>query len=298
VGQNYYVYLDPKSNKFQFMPWDLDHSFGQFGMQGSQEQREQLSINHPWRGDIRFLERIYKVDAFKKLYLAKMEEFSKTIFVPARFHQQVDHLAAAIRPAVADESKEMLARFDKVVSGQSVEPMMGMGGPGGRGEGRPGEARPGGAQERGGEARGGDRPRIAMRGGFGAKPIKGFVDARAKSVAEQLAGKSQGMDLGGGGFGGGRRGGGPGGPGGGPGAMLGQVFMNVLDGDKNGALTSDEMAKGFDTWFATWNSDKSGLLTEEQLRDGLNQLLMGTRQRGNERGGGFRGGIGGPPRDR
>ena len=137
-----------------------------------------------------------------------------------------------------------------------------------------------------------------MRGGFGAKPIKGFVDARAKSVAEQLEGKSQGMDLGGGGFGDRRRGGGPGGPGGGPGAMLGQVFMNVLDADKDGTLTSDEMAKGFDTWFSAWNSDKSGLLTEEQLRDGLNQLLMGTRQRGGERGGGFRGGFGGPPRDR
>ena len=35
MGQNFYVYLDPKTHKFQFMPWDLDHSFGQFGMKGS-----------------------------------------------------------------------------------------------------------------------------------------------------------------------------------------------------------------------------------------------------------------------
>ena len=137
-----------------------------------------------------------------------------------------------------------------------------------------------------------------MCGGFGAKPIKTFVDARSKSVVEQLEGKSQGMDLGGGGFGGGRRGGGPGGPGGGPGAFLGQAFMNVLDADKNGALTSDEMAKGFDKWFSDWNSDKSGLLTEEQLRDGLNQILMGNRGWRTWGGGGFRGGFGGPPRDR
>ena len=33
---------------------------------------------------------MFKVEAFKKLYLAKLEEFSKTIFVPERFHEQVD----------------------------------------------------------------------------------------------------------------------------------------------------------------------------------------------------------------
>ena len=32
MGQNFYVYLDPESNKFQFLPWDLDLSFGRFGM--------------------------------------------------------------------------------------------------------------------------------------------------------------------------------------------------------------------------------------------------------------------------
>src|SRR5262249_23501755 len=53
-GQNYYVYLHPKTHKMQFIPWDLDHSFGQFGMMGSQEQRENLSIHKPWRGENRF----------------------------------------------------------------------------------------------------------------------------------------------------------------------------------------------------------------------------------------------------
>ena len=51
------------------MPWDLDLSFG--GMGGGTE----LSIEHPWRGQNRFLERLFKVDAFKKRYLARMTEF-------------------------------------------------------------------------------------------------------------------------------------------------------------------------------------------------------------------------------
>src|SRR5256885_2365476 len=62
-GQNYYVYLHPQTRKFQFMPWDLDHSFGQFGMMGGQEQRENLSIHRPWRGENQFLERVFKVES-------------------------------------------------------------------------------------------------------------------------------------------------------------------------------------------------------------------------------------------
>jgi len=38
-GQNFYLYLDPKTQKFSFLPWDQDHSFGQFPYTGSQEQR-------------------------------------------------------------------------------------------------------------------------------------------------------------------------------------------------------------------------------------------------------------------
>jgi spore coat protein CotH len=34
MGQNFYVYLHPKTHKFEFLPWDLDHSFGQFPMGG------------------------------------------------------------------------------------------------------------------------------------------------------------------------------------------------------------------------------------------------------------------------
>ncbi len=251
-GQNYYLYLHPKTRRFQFFPWDLDHSFGQFPLIGSQEQRENLSIHKPWQGENQFLERVFKVEAFKKLYLAKLDEFSKGLFNPERFQKQVDEIASAIRPAVQEESNEKLARFDSVVAGQPVEP--------------------GGFGGRGGPWFGGGP------GGFGqpVKPIKSFVKLRAESVLDQLAGKSEGQALGEFGFGGGRRGrgGGPGGPGGfGPGNFLGPAFVNALDANKDGQVTHDEFVQGFGKWFAAWNSDQSGFLTGEQLRAGINQDL-------------------------
>ncbi|MHB8521350.1 MAG: CotH kinase family protein [Limisphaerales bacterium] len=262
-GQNFYVYLHPGTGKFQFLPWDLDHSFGQFGMGGSQEMRENLSIQKPWRGENRFLERVFKVDAFKKLYLARLDEFDKTIFKPERFYQQVDEIAAAIRPAVQKESEEKLTRFDKVVAGEAI-------GPTGFGDGF-GGPRPGGDNREG--------PRPGGPGGFfqAAKPIKGFVKARAASVIDQVAGKSEGEVMEGFGFGGrGGRGGrgGPGGPGDpGPGMFLGNIFMFALDANKDGQITHDEFVQGFAKWFDAWNTDRSGVLTDEQLRAGINQDL-------------------------
>jgi spore coat protein CotH len=286
MGQNFYVYLHPGTQKFQFLPWDLDHSFGQFPMIGSQEDRENLSLMHPWRGDNRFLERVFKVEAFRKIYLARMNELAKTVLKPERIAQQVDEVAAAIRPAVKDESAAKLKMFDRVVSGKSIRsgPM-------------------GGAPSADDEDEApNDGPR---RGGFGGstKPIKGFVTARSQAVADQLAGKSEGVIIQngfgpGGGMGSGRRGpqggqggpggqrpggngpdagpggGPPGGPGGfGPGMMFSGTLVTAFDTDKNGNVSHDEFVAGFSRWFASWNADKSGSLTEDQLRKGINTDL-------------------------
>jgi spore coat protein H len=180
MGQNFVVYLHPRSNQFQFIPWDLDNSFGQFPSTGTQEDRDQLSLSHPWQGENRFIERVFKVEAFQKTYRARLEEFSGTVFKPARFTNQVNAVAAAIRSAVKEEPDERLSLFDKAVAGENI-------------------TRPG----RSGNGRG---ERLGGRGSSEVKSIKAFVAARSQSVADQLAGKSEGKII--------VRGrGGPGGPG-------------------------------------------------------------------------------------
>ncbi|MBI1842623.1 MAG: CotH kinase family protein [Verrucomicrobia bacterium] len=271
-GQNFYLHLDAKSGRLQFIPWDLDHSFGQFGMRGSQEERENLSIEKPWQGENRFLERVFKVDAFKTRYLARLREFSETLFDPKRLASQVDELAAVIRPSIQEESREKAERFETAVSGK---PLAG-GFPGFGGPGRGGGDRGGfGGPQPGGP--GGPPP-----GGFGGqiKPIKTFAPIRAESVKDQLAGKSPGSKLGEFGFGPpGMRGGGGRGPGGGPGGGFGpgrfisRGFLDALDTNEDGALSRDEFTRGFAKWFDRWDKTKSGSLTEDQLREGLNEEL-------------------------
>jgi len=117
-GQNYYLYLDAKTQKFQFLPWDLDRAFGQFGIFRGNAQT--VNILEPWLGENRFLQRIFRVAAFRKLYLEHLDAFSKTIFKPERFGPQVDAIAAAVRPAIVEESAVLLGRFDAAVAGKTM----------------------------------------------------------------------------------------------------------------------------------------------------------------------------------
>ena len=242
AGQNYYMRLDPTTRRFQFLPWDLDHSFGQFPLMGTQEMREQLSLAKPWQGERRFLERVFKVDAFQKLYRARLKEFSQTICRPERLARQVDEIAAAIRPAVREESPEKLTRLDKVAAGEEVEII---------------------------------RANGPVRSGQMQVPIKPFARARAQSISDQLAGKSEGESPGMPGFGGGGRGMGRGGAGQGQGQMVAAAVMTALDANEDDFLTRDEFQRGFARWFDEWDANHDGFLSEEELRAGLSQLLPG-----------------------
>ena len=99
--------------------------------------------------------------SFKSAYLAKLAEFNKTILEPERIHRQVDELAAVLRAPIQEESPERLSEFDKAVAGQKLTIVMGPG----------------------------------FHGGTAVTPIKPFVKARAKSVADQLERRSKGETI-------------------------------------------------------------------------------------------------------
>jgi spore coat protein H len=58
MGKNYYIFLNPKTNKLQWIPWDHDLSFGGFFFCGTTEQRINLSIDQPSSVNDRLLERV------------------------------------------------------------------------------------------------------------------------------------------------------------------------------------------------------------------------------------------------
>jgi spore coat protein H len=116
-GQNFYVHLSPATQKLTFIPWDQDHSFGGFVSVQSGAYATG-SITKPWSDNIRFLARMFAVPAFRTAYLARMREFSDTIFKPARFAAQAVEIASAIRPAIAEE-RGRTGGFEAVAAGRA-----------------------------------------------------------------------------------------------------------------------------------------------------------------------------------
>lgn len=230
-GQNLYLYLHPDTNKLVFIPWDQDWSWGQFA-RASQDQRNRLSLLRPWQGEKPFLERMLKVEAFKKAYLRSLEEFGKTIFDPDRIAKQVDEVAAAIRPVVKEEPVASLDRFDQVVAGKVLPPVR----------------------------------REGFGGGGDTQPIKPFAKVRTQSVLEQLAGKSDGLTLGSGGPGR------PPGRGDAlteMGSLVSGPLYRLLAADKQTELTEAEVVQGFEQLFKSWDTEKGGKLGYTYLRAGI-----------------------------
>jgi hypothetical protein len=160
-GQNFLLYLDPRSDRFGFIPWDLDHSWGEFPFIASIEQREQASIWHPWVGQNRFLERILAVKAVRDRYRQELERLRDTLFLPERLNQKVDELEALVRPFITEESANHLARFERQLRDPRTDRTQGT-------NGMP-----------------------SRRSGYN---LRHFFSARAESVSQQLKG-AQGVIL-------------------------------------------------------------------------------------------------------
>jgi hypothetical protein len=242
VGQNYVVYLHPDTKKFIFVPWDLDRAFGNFFFPNPEE----LSLLKAWGENNRFLNRVMSVPAVRDAYLTRLQEFQKTLFDPARLAEKIDKVAALIRPVVAEEGEDKAARFDQALA-ESV----------------PSESAP---------------PEPGGFGGFRmprTRQIKAFIKARHQSVADQLAGKSEGRSLTGG-FGPPRGGAGPGGPDrgiSGLGRLFGPILLKAADSDENSQANAAEFQALATRWFGEWDTDADGSLSPEQLGNGLGKAF-------------------------
>ena len=125
AGQNYYLYLSPATRKIAFIPWDQDHSFGNFPPQPG--NHADGNILQPTSGRILFLDRMMAVPAFRQAYLAALGELNNTVLQPSRFQAQVTELVAILRPIVETEPPKLinarfdadpLTMFDRIVAGQ------------------------------------------------------------------------------------------------------------------------------------------------------------------------------------
>jgi len=165
TGHNFYIYLDPRTSKFVFLPWDLDLSFAGFGVMGSPEQQLDLSLVHPHMGEHKLIDRVLASPDRREAYLKVVKQLSESVFAKEKLLAEIEEVEKATAELVAADKQAYEARQEQP-SGF---------GPPGSGLG------------------------AAMR----SPDLRTFVEKRTASVADQLSGKSKGQTLAGGfGFGG------------------------------------------------------------------------------------------------
>jgi spore coat protein H len=193
MGHNFYIYLNPMTDKLVFIPWDLDLSLAGFPMAGSPDQQIDLSLNHPYAGQNKLMDRLLAVKAINERYQLVLTELAAGAFAKEKLLADIDTIEKAAKDIKAKDAKAAAARKEG---------------------GGPGFGPSGGMFAR-------------------TPDLRTFVEKRTASVTAQLAGESKGYTpTAGRGGRGGPGGGGPGGPGGfmrpQPGAVMPTFLQDML----------------------------------------------------------------------
>lgn len=127
LEHNYCLYLDPQTNKFHFLPGDLEFALANFLLFGSPDQLMDLSVYKPYPGENRLPDRVLKLPGVRERYQDLLKQALREVFVPDRLTRQIESVEQATRHVRTREAEAVQARRDPP----------GFGGPGGFGAPQP-----------------------------------------------------------------------------------------------------------------------------------------------------------------
>jgi hypothetical protein len=200
-GHNFYIHVPHKpAQRIQFIPWDLNESFGGFGMGNPPEMQFELSITHPYAGENRLIERLLALPRFNQRYKKIITELTTGPFAIETMNARIDALDKLTADLRAQEKQAGInigpPNRGPGGPGNPVGPRRGGGGPGFNTGPRPNSGPGGNANPNNPNFRPGGGP--GFPGGAGPGPrskpdLKTFVVARNQSITDQLAGTSKGQ---------------------------------------------------------------------------------------------------------
>jgi putative membrane-bound dehydrogenase-like protein len=124
LGHNYYLYLHPRSNKFVFLPGDLEFALANFLLMGNADEVQNLSLTRPYPGANKLVDRLLAIKEVDAQYRSLLKELAAKEFTRERLLREID--------AIEKVTKEPLAREKKAADARK-EGATGLGPPGGMG---------------------------------------------------------------------------------------------------------------------------------------------------------------------
>ena len=118
--QNFYAYLNPSTDRIQFIPWDLDSSMGAATLVGDPARRRELSIDEPQVGDggNRLIERVLGVPRFRKAYRERLTELLQAPFSDQSMTVAVKAFAGVITPYFEQVGGNARKKFEQTLYGK------------------------------------------------------------------------------------------------------------------------------------------------------------------------------------
>jgi putative membrane-bound dehydrogenase-like protein len=124
LGHNYHLYLHPTTDKFVFIPGDLEFSLANFLLMGTADQLTDLSLTHPYPGENKLVERLLAIKEVREKYQQLLKELSEKTFTKEQLLKEIEAVEKLTGEPLAKEKKAAAAR---------KEPPTGFGPPGAAG---------------------------------------------------------------------------------------------------------------------------------------------------------------------
>jgi len=97
TGHNYYLYEHPGDGRYRLLPWDLNLSFGGFGMVAQPAQQMDLSIRRPFVPPNRLIERLLAIAQFRQSYERQLERIATDVFAADKLRRQMAAMERLLR---------------------------------------------------------------------------------------------------------------------------------------------------------------------------------------------------------
>ncbi len=112
TGHNFHMYLNPRTNKLAFMPWDLDIAFCGFPIMGTIDQQTNWNLAKP--GRVRLVNRLLAIPDMDERYRKVVIEIAGVAFTRQKLLGEIDAMEKLLAEPLAKEKQAKDARKEKV----------------------------------------------------------------------------------------------------------------------------------------------------------------------------------------
>lgn len=279
TGHNCYIYLNPATNKFAFIPWDLDISFAAFPFLPIKKQMN-LSIDRPYTGESKLVERLFADLAVREKYKAIVREVADAAFDKGELLRLIEAAETTVKEPLAREAAAEKKRKEgtEAAAGFRAAPDLKV-----FAARRTASVK----AQLAGTSKGYTPAALTEFGPglFFVAPVMGMADADKNGAISEtefavaIAKLYRACDPDGrewtdaDSFRKGLASLAPPGTGDGPAAFLTPGVFRRLDPEKTGRATAERFTATARTLFAEWDEDSSSSLDDEEIEGGLNGLI-------------------------